>query len=145
MFTDYEWQAVCDVARLSLRERQVAELLLEGFARKVIARRLRKPDGEPLHVGSVDQFIQRLFHKLRVRSLVGLIPLFAVERLELPWIDQFPKFKASLLWFLKNRPDLVRDVVHECRQVGIELCRPVPAEVFLVETHRALQLIRSGR
>ena len=61
---------------------------------------LRYPNGE--------------FHTLRVRSLVGLIPLYAVERLELPWIDQFPSFKASLNWFLNNRPDLVSDVVHRC-------------------------------
>jgi hypothetical protein len=48
----------------------------------------------------------------RVRSLVGLIPLFAVERLETSWIEPFREFTASLHWFLENRRDLVKDVVH---------------------------------
>ena len=43
----------------------------------------------------------------RVRSLVGLIPLFAVERLELEWIEPFKEFTANLNWFLKNRRHLV--------------------------------------
>jgi Glycosyl hydrolase family 63 C-terminal domain len=52
------------------------------------------------------------FHKLRVRSLVGLIPLFAVERLEESWIEPFQEFRGHLHWFLKNRKDLVSGVVH---------------------------------
>jgi hypothetical protein len=59
---------------------------------------LRYPDGR--------------FHKLRVRSLVGLIPLFAVERLEESWIEPFEEFRGHLHWFLKNRKDLVSGVVH---------------------------------
>ncbi len=51
--------------------------------------------------------------KFRLRSLVGLIPLFAVERLEVEWIKQFKTFSQSFYWFLKNRQDLVRGVVHE--------------------------------
>ncbi len=47
------------------------------------------------------------YHKFRVRSLVGLIPLFAVERLEAAWIEHFEEFRANLDWFLQNRPDLV--------------------------------------
>ncbi|MGR8932954.1 MAG: MGH1-like glycoside hydrolase domain-containing protein [Gammaproteobacteria bacterium] len=43
------------------------------------------------------------FDKFRVRSLVGLIPLFAVERLEADWIAPFPSFRANLSWFLENR------------------------------------------
>jgi hypothetical protein len=50
--------------------------------------------------------------KFRVRSLVGLIPLFAVERLELEWIDPFKEFTANLNWFLKNRRQLVDSVIH---------------------------------
>jgi hypothetical protein len=55
------------------------------------------------------------FHKLRVRSLVGLIPLFAVERLEVEWLAKFGEFSRAFAWFLKNRPDLVKDVVHSAR------------------------------
>jgi hypothetical protein len=44
--------------------------------------------------------------KLKVRSMVGLIPLFAVEILEPELLDQLPDFKRRLTWFLNYRPDL---------------------------------------
>jgi hypothetical protein len=53
------------------------------------------------------------YRKFRLRSLVGLIPLFAVERLEMAWIKPFKEFTGSFYWFLRNRPELVRNVVHE--------------------------------
>ena len=53
--------------------------------------------------------------KFRVRSLVGLIPLFACERLEVDWIEPFREFKANLDWFLANRRELVDDVIHTIR------------------------------
>ena len=43
---------------------------------------------------------------LKVRSLVGLIPLFAVETLESDIIDQLLGFKRRLQWFVENRPEL---------------------------------------
>jgi hypothetical protein len=52
------------------------------------------------------------FETFRVRSQVGLVPLFAVERIEERWIAQFPRFTRDWRWFLKNRSDLVRDVAH---------------------------------
>jgi len=45
-------------------------------------------------------------HKLKVRSIVGLIPLFAVETLEAEIVDALPGFKKRLLWFIENRPQL---------------------------------------
>jgi hypothetical protein len=50
--------------------------------------------------------------RLRVRSLVGLIPLFAVETLEPELLDQVPGFRKRLEWFLRNRPDLADLVSH---------------------------------
>jgi hypothetical protein len=50
--------------------------------------------------------------KFRVRSLVGLIPLFAVERLEQDWIEPFKEFKSNLDWFMKNRREMVEEVIH---------------------------------
>ncbi len=47
---------------------------------------------------------------LRVRSAVGLIPLFAVEVLEQPVIDRLPGFAKRMRWFLENRPDLARHI-----------------------------------
>jgi hypothetical protein len=43
---------------------------------------------------------------LRVRSIVGLIPLFAVDTIESEMIDSLPGFEQRMQWFLKNRPDL---------------------------------------
>ena len=45
---------------------------------------------------------------LRVRSMVGLIPLFAVEVLDAPTLDKLPGFRARLEWFLEYRPDLAK-------------------------------------
>ena len=44
---------------------------------------------------------------LRVRSLVGLIPLFAVEVLG-AWFSSLPRFNARTHWFLEHRPHLAR-------------------------------------
>jgi hypothetical protein len=52
------------------------------------------------------------FEKFRVRSLVGLIPLFAVERLEMKWIEPFADFSGSFEWLLRNRRDLTDGVCH---------------------------------
>jgi len=50
--------------------------------------------------------------KLKVRSLVGLIPLFAVERLEHQRIEKFETFTSSLHWFIENRQDIVQQCVN---------------------------------
>jgi hypothetical protein len=44
--------------------------------------------------------------KLKVRSMVGLIPLFAVETLEPELLNRLPDFQRRLKWFLNYRPDL---------------------------------------
>ncbi|MCX5741143.1 MAG: glucosidase [Proteobacteria bacterium] len=59
------------------------------------------------------QFADGSFRKFRVRSLVGLIPLFAVERLESDWLATFPEFAGNFRWFVQNRRELVSDVIHE--------------------------------
>jgi len=43
---------------------------------------------------------------LKVRSLVGLIPLYAVETLDSEVIDRLPGFKRRMQWFIENRPEL---------------------------------------
>ena len=47
---------------------------------------------------------------LRVRSAVGLIPLFAVQTVEANVLEAFPDFKRRLDWFINNRPDLTGDI-----------------------------------
>ncbi len=45
---------------------------------------------------------------LKVRSMVGLIPLFAVETLEPELLERVPEFRRRLNWFLNYRPDLAK-------------------------------------
>ena len=47
---------------------------------------------------------------LKTRSLVGLMPLIAVEILEKENVERLPGFKKRMQWFLNYRPDL-RDLV----------------------------------
>jgi len=57
---------------------------------------LHFPDGQNQH--------------MKVRSMVGLIPLFAVETLEPEMIDALPGFQRRMLWFIENRPEFRRHV-----------------------------------
>ena len=47
---------------------------------------------------------------LRIRSVVGLIPLFAVTAIEQSEIDRLPAFKKRVQWFMDHRPDLCRNL-----------------------------------
>jgi hypothetical protein len=47
---------------------------------------------------------------VKVRSAVGLIPLFAVEVLHQDVIDGLPGFKRRMDWFLNNRQDLYHQI-----------------------------------
>jgi hypothetical protein len=46
-------------------------------------------------------------HRFRVRSVVGLIPLYAIEQLDERSLEPFPEFLSNLRWFLNNRQNLV--------------------------------------
>lgn len=46
--------------------------------------------------------------KLKVRSMVGLIPLFAVETLEPELLEKLPDFNRRLQWIMNYRPDLAQ-------------------------------------
>ena len=62
-----------------------------------------------------DEFFYDVLHfehgetvPLKLRSMVGLIPLFAVTTIEPALLEKVPMFKAHLEWFLEHRPDLAR-------------------------------------
>jgi mannosylglycerate hydrolase MGH1-like protein len=55
------------------------------------------------------------FHKFRLRSLVGLIPLYAIEVLEQDELQSHPNFLRDVEWFIRNRPDVVGDA---CYAIG---------------------------
>jgi len=49
---------------------------------------------------------QGIGHRLKVRSIVGIIPLFAVEVLTPELLEKLPDFTRRLDWVLKNKPDM---------------------------------------
>jgi hypothetical protein len=49
-------------------------------------------------------------HRMKVRSMVGLIPLFAVATLEQEALESMPSFHRRLDWFIQNRADLTHNV-----------------------------------
>ncbi len=60
-----------------------------------------------------DEFFYDVLHfgphnntPLKLRSMVGLIPLFAVTTIEPSLLERVPEFKQRLEWFLEHRPDL---------------------------------------
>lgn len=53
---------------------------------------------------------------LKARSLVGLIPLLAVEVLEDELVQSLPGFKKRMDWFLQHRPDLQDRSSYTCNQ-----------------------------
>ena len=62
---------------------------------------------------------------LRIRSMVGIIPLFAVEVLEEDIIHRLPGFRKRMDWFLQNRPDLARHIAYCCREADFDPSIPV--------------------
>jgi hypothetical protein len=65
-----------------------------------------EPDGfyyDHLHVDGVQESLP-----VRVRSLVGLIPLLACENIEREELDRLPGHKKRMQWFLDNRPEVAR-------------------------------------
>lgn len=69
--------------------------------------------------------------RLKIRSMVGLIPLFAVTAIEPQLLERSPGFKKRLEWFIQHRPDLKRNVAcMETEGVGarrmLALCYATP-------------------
>ena len=58
-----------------------------------------------------DQFFSEgQTHRLKIRSIVGIIPLFAVEVLEEELLNERPGFRKRMEWFLNHRQDLARQI-----------------------------------
>jgi hypothetical protein len=66
---------------------------------------LRYPDGR--------------FQKFAVRSLVGLIPLYAIETIDEEAEQHLPMFLTSIKWFVRNRPDLIGEACFT-QSIGLE-------------------------
>jgi hypothetical protein len=98
----------------------IATKFLEHFLH--IAEAMNHIGGDEGGVGlwdDEDKFFYDVLHlpdgsmqPLKVRSMVGLIPLFAVETLEPELLERLPEFRRRLEWFLAYRPDLAALVSH---------------------------------
>ncbi len=56
--------------------------------------------------------------KLKVRSMVGLIPLFAVQTIEPEILEVLPGFRRRMQWFIENRPEFRKHVAFKRRSDG---------------------------
>ncbi|MBD2102797.1 MGH1-like glycoside hydrolase domain-containing protein [Leptolyngbya sp. FACHB-261] len=84
---------------------------------------LRMPDGH--------QF------PLKLRSMVGLIPLFAVTVIEPATLERFPGFKKRMAWFICNRPELKNNVA--CMETPGVGARRLLAIVYGTKLRQLLQ------
>jgi len=55
--------------------------------------------------------------RMKIRSMVGLIPLYGTETLEPEIVDRLPGFKRRMQWFIDHHPDF-RDHVQELEEPG---------------------------
>ena len=66
---------------------------------------------------------------LKIRSMVGLIPLMVVEVLDQDVIDRLPGFKKRMRWFLENRKDLAEQISYLDKQnEGTQLLLAIPSK-----------------
>ena len=72
---------------------------------------------------------------LKLRSLVGVMPLVAVKVLEADVVDALPGFKQRMQWHLDNRPDLAVYLSHEVSGDGRRLLA-VPSRERLIRALR---------
>jgi len=77
------------------------------------------------------------FLPLKVRSLVGLLPLLAVETVQWQLIEALPGFRSRLEWYLQHRPDLA-SLVSRWQEPGMKELRLVA----LTRGHRMKCLLR---
>ena len=111
-----------ELARENPAYEDVASKFFEHFV--YIAHAMHDLGGEGINLwDEADGFFYDVLHvdgdarRLKVRSMVGLIPLFAVQALEPEIVDKLPGFKRRMQWFVDNHPDF-RDHVDERRQPG---------------------------
>ena len=62
--------------------------------------------------------VDGLSFPLKLRSMVGLVPLFAVEILEEAVLERLPGFRKRMQWFLDNRGDLAHHISYMERKEG---------------------------
>jgi hypothetical protein len=112
MFTLNMMRMALELAKENPVYQSLATKFFEHFL--YIAGAMANVSGESVNLWDEDdEFYYDVLHtrdnqrlKIKLRSMVGLIPLFAVEVLEEEIFRNNPEFSQRLLWFLRNRPDL---------------------------------------
>src|SRR6185436_15230217 len=121
-----------ELARTNTAYQEIANKFFQHFL--YVASAMNNVGGKGFALwDETDEFFYDVLHvaggetqSLRVRSLVGLIPLLAVE----------PRFRARLEWFLANRPQLA-SLVSRWYQQGVGERRLLA----LVRGHRMKRLL----
>jgi len=118
----------------------VASKFFEHFMYVATAMNSRGADGVELWDDEDGFYYDVLRHgdgiteRIKARSVVGLIPLFAVTVLEPSVLDKFTGFKSRMDWFLENRPDLTANVA--------SMQKPGQSQRFMLTTVRKGRLER---
>jgi hypothetical protein len=113
-----------ELARENPAYEDVASKFFEHFV--YICRAMNDIGGEGIELWDTkDGFYYDVLHHpdghafpLKVRSMVGLIPLFAVETLDPQVVDHLPGFKRRMQWFIENRPELSERFETESTEQG---------------------------
>jgi len=95
----------------------VASKFWEHFLYIAKAMSQRGDNGEHGLWDETDGFFYDVLHSpetghlpMRVRSMVGLIPLFAVDTIEPEVLEKLDDFKRRMDWFIENRSDLCENL-----------------------------------
>jgi hypothetical protein len=113
MYTLNMLRIACEISLEKPVYQDMASKFFEHFLH--IAAAINKPiKGNDLGLwDEADQFYYDKLHApngetlfMKIRSYVGLIPLFAVEIIDDEMLSKLPDFKRRLEWVLNNRPDL---------------------------------------
>lgn len=104
-----------ELARTDPSYEDMATKFFEHFLRIATAMTQPMDDNPALWEKEDGFFYDVLHHKnkakhLKVRSLVGLLPLLSVETIEDDLLEHVPVFKRRMEWFLSKKPELSRNV-----------------------------------
>ena len=105
-----------ELARTSAAYEDVASKFLEHFLYIAYSMNNMGQDGVELWDDDDGFYYDALYREgepvkyVKVRSMVGLIPLFATTVLESDTLETFPHFSRRIEWLLEHRPELAQNI-----------------------------------
>ena len=105
-----------ELAKFDPSYEDIASKFYEHFL--YIARAINLPDmGHDGLWDANDKFYYDVLHlpngshiPMKLKSMVGLIPLYAIETIEPETLEELEGFHRRMMWFIENRPDLAKNV-----------------------------------